>query len=56
MRLLLDRRVHEGGGEAAEDDDCPHPIVAAAGVVNKAAEPGAEEGAELMREEGKAVE
>src|SRR6478609_5011265 len=53
---LADRQVHDGGEEAERDGDPPDAIVAAGRVVEEAAEPDAEERADLVGEEDEAEE
>src|SRR5688572_21487301 len=55
-RLLLDRQVDQRRGEAEQDGEPPDHAVIAVDLVEQAAEPHAEEAADLVREEREAVE
>ena len=54
--LLLDRQIDHRGQYAEHNREPPHNVVGAGALVQQAAHPGAEEAADLVAEEGKAVE
>src|SRR5260221_8875321 len=55
-RALVHQPLQREGGDADDDQRAPGEVVVAGEVVDQAAHPGAEEGAELVAEEDDAVE